>query len=261
MGIGVQLVSGKLSQDYGHGVGAKAGNAEQQVPLHLFRNNLLQRREAALQLADGGEQLPHQYGVACDALLCVDLFTKEVWTLSGLRTAYVLFVLHLRTRRIVLAEATFCPNGLWMGQMARNLLMSCEDLEIAPRFVLHDRDALLVHDFDRTLTLADVDLVKTPFRAPDANAYAERWVRSLTEECLDHLILFGMSSLHRALSVYRGFFNGHRPHQGIGNHIPDEQATEEEPQDQAGRTPEGELTVECEQFMGGLLKSYSRKAA
>ena len=196
-----------------------------------------------------------------EVLLCADLLTKEVWTLCGLRTAYVLFVLHLSTRRIVLAEATFCPNSQWMGQMARNLLMACEDLEITPRLVLHDRDALLVHDFDRTLTLSNVDAVKTPFRAPDANAYAERWVRSVTEECLDHLILLGMSSLHRVLSVYRGFFNGHRPHQGIGNHIPDEQATGEEPQDQAGRTPEGELTVECEQFLGGLLNSYYRKAA
>jgi len=103
--------------------------------------------------------------------------------------------------------------------------------------------------------------VKTPFRAPDANAYAERWVRSVTEECLDHLILFGLGSLHRALSVYRGFFNGHRPHQGIGKQIPDEQATGEELQYQASRIRDGELTVECKQFLGGLLSSYYRKAA
>jgi putative transposase len=86
----------------------------------------------------------------------------------------VLFVLHLRTRRIVLAEATFCPDSRWMGQMARNLLMTCDDLGVAPRFVLHDRDALLIHDFDRTLTGVGVQVVKTPFRAPDANAHADR---------------------------------------------------------------------------------------
>ncbi len=89
-----------------------------------------------------------------EVMLCADFFTKEVWTLSGLRAAYVLFVLHLGTRRILLAEATFCPHGRWMGQMARNLLMSCEDLEIAPRFVLHDRDKLLVWDFDVVPTTA-----------------------------------------------------------------------------------------------------------
>ncbi len=190
---------------------------------------------------------------------CADLFTKEVWTLSGLRTAYVLFVLHLGTRRILLAEATFSPHGQWMGQMARDLLMDCEDLEIAPRFVLHDRDKLLIWDFDAVLTGAEVTVVKTPFRAPDANAHAERWVRSVTEECLDHLVLFGMDSLRRSLRVYRDFFNGHRPHQGIGNRIPERQAAgaPDRPRD----LPEGEVTVECEQFLGGLLNFYYRKAA
>jgi putative transposase len=194
-------------------------------------------------------------------LLCADMFTKEVWTLCGLRTAYVLFVLHLGTRRILLAEATFCPHGRWMGQMARNLLMSCEDLEIAPRFVLHDRDKLLAWDFDAVLTMAHAKLVKTPFRAPDANAYAERWVGSVTGECLEHLILFGMSSLQRALRVYCGFFNGHRPHQGIANRIPERRAAAGMPRDCADQMSDDDLVVECEQFLGGLLNSYYRKAA
>jgi putative transposase len=196
-----------------------------------------------------------------EVLLCADLFTKGVWTFCGLRTVYVLFVLHLRARRIVLAEATFSPHGQWMGQMARNLLMSCADLEIAPRFVLHDRDKLLIWDFDAVLTGARTKVVKTPFRAPDANAHAERWVRSVTEECLDHLILFGLGSLRRALRIYRYFFNGHRPHQGIANRIPDRRATEGRVRDYADSIPDGDLAVECWQFLGGLLKSYSRKAA
>jgi len=196
-----------------------------------------------------------------EVMLCADLFTKEVWTFSGLRTAYVLFVLHLGTRRVLLAEATFSPHGQWMGQMARNLLMDCEDLEIAPRFVLHDRDTLLIWDFDAVLTGAEVTVVKTPFRAPDANAHAERWVRSVTEECLDHLILFGMGSLRRSLRVYRDFFNGHRPHQGIGNQIPERRTTREMPRDYTEAMPDEDLPVECEQFLGGLLNSYYRKAA
>ncbi len=155
-----------------------------------------------------------------EVLLSVDLFTKEVWTLSGLKTAYVLFALHLATRRLVLAEATFAPTGLWMGQTARNLLMACEDREIIPRVIIHDRDALLAWDFDAVLRGAAVKVVKTPFRAPDANAHAERWVESVTNECLDHLILCGLGSLHRALRIYVGFFNEHRPHQGIANRVP-----------------------------------------
>ena len=124
----------------------------------------------------------------------MDLFTKEVWTFCGLRTAYVLFVLHLGTRRIVLAEATFSPHGQRMGQMARNLPMSSEDLEIAPRFVVYDRDKLLARHFDAVLTTAHAKVVKTPFRAPDANAHAERWVGSVTGECLGQLVLLGWAA-------------------------------------------------------------------
>jgi len=148
-----------------------------------------------------------------------------------------------------------------MGQMARNLMMYCEDVGIVPHYVVHDRDALLVHDFDRVLAGARVEVVKTPFRAPDANAYAERWVRSATGEWLDHLILFGLGGLQRILSEYRGFFNGHRPRQGIANRIPDRQGSGEATLGQTFTAAGQELEVECEQFLGGLLKSYSRKAA
>jgi hypothetical protein len=102
-------------------------------------------------------------------------------------------------------------------------------------------------------------VVKTPFRAPDANAHAERWVRSVTEECLDHLVLAGLGSLQRTLRIYRDFFNGHRPHQGIGNQIPDRPRVGEP--DLSRELPETGLAVECEQFLGGLLNSYYRKAA
>ena len=146
-----------------------------------------------------------------------------------------------------------------LGQIARNLLMACEDVAISPGFVVHDRDKLLIWDFDAVLTRAQTKVVKTPFRAPDADANAERWVRGVTEECLDHLILFGLGSLQRALRIYRDFFNGHRPHQGIDNRIPERQATGEPDQTRGRR--EGELMVECEQFLGGLLNPYYREAA
>jgi putative transposase len=194
-----------------------------------------------------------------EVLLCADLFTKEVWTFCGLRTAYVLFVLHLRTRRIVLAEATFSPHGQWMRQMGRNLLMECDDLGLRPHIVVHDRDELLVHDLDVTLGTAGLEIVRTPFRAPDANAHAERWIGSATGECLDYLILFGLGSLQRTLRIYRDFFNGHRPHQGIDNQIPDRQAAPAAAL--PGKRPERQPIVECQQFLGGLLNSYYRRAA
>jgi putative transposase len=195
-----------------------------------------------------------------DVLLCLDLFTKEVWTATGLKTAYVLFALHLRTRRVVLAEATFSPNSQWMRQMGRNLLMECDDLGITPRIVVHDRDKLLVHDLDVTLVSAGLEIVKTPFRAPDANAFAERWVRSVNGECLDHLIFVGLGSLQRALVQYRVFYDGHRPHQGIENQIPEAVATEGIIAFPA-RTETRRLAIGRKSFLGDLLNSYYRKAA
>lgn len=86
----------------------------------------------------------------------------------------------------------------------------------------------------------------------------ERWVRSVTEECLNHLILFGLDSLRRVLGSYRGFFNGLRPHQGIGNQIPGRVVEGESLSDRAGDSGASDgLKVECAEFLGGLLKSYS----
>jgi len=195
-----------------------------------------------------------------DVLLCADFLTKEVWTFTGLKTAHVLFVVHLRTRRVVLSEATFSPDKPWMSQAARNVLLACEDLSIEPRFVLHDRECLFVHGFDRVLETADVEVVKTPHRAPNAHAHAERWVRSAREECLSHLILFGLDSLRRVLSRCRGFHNGDRPHQGLGNEIP---ACAAKGQTSAVEICTGTFDggkVECTESLGGLLKSYSLAA-
>ena len=195
-----------------------------------------------------------------DVLLCGDFFTKEVWTVTGLKIAHVLFVMHLHTRRVVLSEATFSPDQLWMSQMARNVLMACDDHDIEPRFVLHDRNCLFVHGFDRVLKTAEVEVVEAPYRAPNANAYAERWVRTIKDECLSHFVLFGMASLRRVLRCYRGFHNDDRPHQGIGNEIPARLA--EGCRDHGGfdATAPRHLNVECSEFLGGLLKSYSLAA-
>ena len=196
-----------------------------------------------------------------DVMLCADLFTKEIWTFCGLRTAYVLFVMHMETRRIVLAEATFCPTGRWMSQMARNTLMACDDLGIDPRLMLHDRDALFIHDFDVTLATAHVCIVKTPFRAPNANAHAERWVLSVKCECLDHLILLGLNNLQRTVTTYRVFHNEHRPHQGLGQRIPSDASKSVVRLPRRVDSPPRPADVTRTPFLGGLLSSYAREAA
>ena len=192
-----------------------------------------------------------------DVLLCADLFTKEIWTFCGLRRALVLVVMHLKSRTILLAEATFSPHSGWMPQQVRNVLWECEDLGVRPRFLLHDRDKCFGGDFATVLQGAGVESLAAPYHAPNANAHCERWIRSAREECLNHLILFGLKSLRRVVHTYRAFHNEHRPHQGIGNRVPRAVRTGE-PAPEPINGPIG--TVHCEESLGGLLKSYRRAA-
>jgi transposase len=192
-----------------------------------------------------------------DVLLCADLFTREIWTFCGLRRAYVFFVMHLRTRTILLAEVTFSPHSGWLEQQVRNVLWECEERDIQPRFLLHDRDKCFSGGSDAVLTHAGVEPVKTPYHAPNANAFAERWIGSAREECLRHLVLFGIRSLRRAVHAYARFFNGKRPHQGIGNRVPCHVRTgQADPTGGVGAVGR----VQCEEFLGGLLRSYRRAA-
>jgi len=197
-----------------------------------------------------------------EVFVCGDLLTKEIWTFHGLQTAFVFFVLHLRTRRILLAQATFSPNGQWVRQQARHVLWACQEQGIELRFFLRDNDACYSGGFDDLLKGAGVEAVHTPLQAPNANAFAERWVRSLRQECLNHLIIFGLSRLQHVLDEYVTFFNEHRPHQGIENCIPEQfkNVVDAEEQNTDGMC-QHLGGIQCRQFLGGLLKSYMPTAA
>ena len=106
-----------------------------------------------------------------------------------------------------------------------------------------------------------IKLVKTLYQAHNANAFAERWIRSLREECLNHLIIFGLDRLQYVLDQYKDYFNQHRPHQGIGNRIPARIGRDMEGGQTILDKSNGAGSVQCKQFLGGLLKSYSQKAA
>jgi putative transposase len=103
--------------------------------------------------------------------LCADMFQKEVWTFRGLVTAYVFFVIHLQTRKVILANATFSPTNQWLKQQTRHVLWECEDKGIKPRFFLRDNDQLYPDEMDAILKSSGVDTIKTPFQAPNANEY------------------------------------------------------------------------------------------
>src|SRR6266498_1425243 len=135
-----------------------------------------------------------------------DFFTVET---AWLRTLYVLFFIEHGSRRVRLARVTANPDGVWMRQQARNLTVE-ERLQDV-RLLLHDRDAKFSGPFDEIVRGEGVRVIKTPVRAPQANAIAERWVRSVRNECLDHILVFGRRHLERILGGYVTHYNAERP--------------------------------------------------
>jgi hypothetical protein len=147
----------------------------------------------------------------------VDFFTVEVLTWRGLVTYYVLFFLHLETRRVSLAGITRHPTEMWMEQMARNAVDEASGHLRQHRYVLHDRDTKFSASFKAMLATGNVHCLALPPRSPNLNAFAERWVRSVKQECLSRLILFGEDSLRRALTEFLEHYHLERNHQGKGN--------------------------------------------
>ncbi|HEV2732965.1 MAG TPA: helix-turn-helix domain-containing protein [Terriglobales bacterium] len=185
-----------------------------------------------------------------DVLVGMDFFTTEVLTLKGLTTYYVLFFIHLETRRVHLGGFTPYPDQEWMEQQARNMTMEEWGCLRGCRYLLHDRDAKFCQSFRELIKTGGVNPLRLPARSPNLNSYAERWVRSVKEECLSRLILFGESSLRRALQQYVVHYHEERNHQGKDNRIlfP-------------SQTRKNRGAVRCRERLGGLLRYYEREAA
>ena len=184
-------------------------------------------------------------------LATTDFLRVEVLTLGGLVTYDILFFIHIETRKVVIAGITQHPNERWMQQMARNVTMDEWGFLQNNRDLIHDRDTKYTKSFQAILESGQVKPVKLPARSPNLNAYAERWVRSVKEECLAKLILFGEASLRRALDNYMPHYHEERNHQGKSNVLLF-------PQKVKSRS---DAAIECHQRLGGLLRYYHRKAA
>jgi putative transposase len=131
-----------------------------------------------------------------------DFFSVEVLTHRGLLTFYVLYFIHVASRKVEVAGITVHPNEQWMQQIARNVTMEGWGVLGNCRYLLHDRDAKYTESFRAIMKAGGVEPVALPARSPNLNAYSERWVRSVKEGCLSKLILFGERSLRRALQNY-----------------------------------------------------------
>ena len=186
-----------------------------------------------------------------NVLAAADFFTVEVWGPRGLVTFYVFFVIELATRRIEIAGITPNPNEPWMMQIGRNITDPVDGFLAEKELVILDRDSKFSMAFRDLLKDAGVDVVRLPYRSPDLNAYAERFVRSIKDECLSRMILFGERSLRRATREYAAHYHTERNHQGINNRLI-------EPDDHAGSASS---VIKCVQRLGGMLRFYHRAAA
>jgi transposase InsO family protein len=151
-------------------------------------------------------------------MLAVDFFTVETISLQRL---YVLFFIELGSRRVRIAGCTANPTGAWVTQQARQFAWTLKERPPPFRFLIRDRDSKFTRDFDAVFASEGIEIIKTPVRAPKANAFAERFVRTVRSECLDCLLIVSRRQLERVLRIYADHYNSHRPHRALKLTPPD----------------------------------------
>jgi putative transposase len=152
-----------------------------------------------------------------ESMLACDFLTVET---AFLQRIYVLFFISLASRRIEYIACTSRPDGSWVTQQARNLIMQLED-DQPIQFLIHDRDKKFSRAFDEVFRSEGITVIRTPVQAPNANAYAERWVRTVRAECFDRILILGRRHLEHVLRVYHLHYNEHRPHRALDLLPPD----------------------------------------
>ena len=183
------------------------------------------------------------------AIAGADFFTTEVWTARGLVTYYTLFVIDLASRRVQILGSTRHPDVLFMHQMTRALIFADDGALAHHRVLLCDRDTKWSRAVRDQLTDAGLRVVQTPYRAPNANAHAERFVRAIKEECLHRIVPLGEHHFRHTISEFVTHYHRERPHQGRGNALLESRHS---------RQPRGRVTRRPR--LGGLLNFYARAA-
>jgi putative transposase len=183
-------------------------------------------------------------------VLATDFFTVDTVSLKQL---YVLFVIELSTREVHILGVTDQPTGAFVTQIARNFVGDLADRRRSVKFLIRDRDTKFTASFDEVFRSEGIRVIKTPVRSLRANAFAERWVRTVRTECLDQILILGHGHLERVLREYVGHYNQQRPHRGINLGVPTPANTIQ--------IPPPSVNVVRHDVLGGLIHEYHPAAA
>ncbi|GAC1347231.1 MAG: hypothetical protein NVSMB27_12220 [Ktedonobacteraceae bacterium] len=173
---------------------------------------------------------------ACDFLQVTDLFFRPL---------FAFFMIELKSRKVIHVGVTRSPTDVWVAQQLREATPYGQ----APKYLIRDNDSKFGPSFARVARTSGIKILKTPYHAPRANAICERFLRSVRQECLDHLLIFQEKQLQRVLNAYVVYFNQARPHQGIGQQIPEQSSSGLSAQDAGNQ-------VIARPIMGGLHHDY-----
>jgi transposase InsO family protein len=177
---------------------------------------------------------------ACDFLQVTDLFFRPL---------FAFFIIELKSRKVIHVGVTRSPTDPWVAQQLREATPYGQ----APKYLIHDNDSKFGSLFARVATTSAIEILKTPYHAPRANAICERFLRSVRQECLDHVLIFHERQLQRVLNRYVTYFNHARPHQGIHQRVP-------EPNSASQSTCLARNKVIAVPLLGGLHHDYQREA-
>ena len=191
-------------------------------------------------------------------LVAIDFLTWDVAIWLGKKTVYVLFAIHLGTRRAEILRVTDAPDNAFMQQVARNMTMAETGFlpRVGTQYLIEDRDTKFSRDWKGILKASGVEVIAIPPKSPNLNALAERWVRTVKTECMRNVLILGINGLRRLLTDYVEHYNAERPHQGLGNKppIPIAGAQQLVPGQTAGK-------IACRTRCGGVISHYHRLAA
>lgn len=186
-----------------------------------------------------------------EGILACDLFHIDT---VFLKRVYVLFFIEHATRTVHIMGVTTNPTGVWVAQQARNLLMDLRERADPIKFLIRDRDAKFTSAFDEVFTSLGARVIRTPVRAPRANAIAERWVGSIRRECTDRLLIYGERHLSRILAEYERHYNLHRPHRARNLRLP------QPPLPATAPIELGRVRLQRQEVLNGMINEYTPAA-